>query len=67
MISTIYVSLDRVVIFLAMMVYFSFGIPIEEEKLIRIFGQDYVEYRKRVPALFPIGYGPQQQKVKKQE
>lgn len=46
-------SLDRFTLFLAALAYLSVGIPVEERKLIRLFGADYVEYRRRVPALLP--------------
>ena len=34
------------------------GIPVEERKLVRLFGDAYVEYRRRVPALLPLPLGP---------
>lgn len=46
-------SLDRFTLFLAALAYLSVGIPVEERKLIRLFGDAYVEYRRRVPALLP--------------
>jgi protein-S-isoprenylcysteine O-methyltransferase Ste14 len=49
-------SLDRLALFLAALGYLSVGIPVEERKLIRLFGDDYVEYRRHVPALLPIGF-----------
>ncbi|QEH31807.1 hypothetical protein OJF2_02720 [Aquisphaera giovannonii] len=48
-------SLDRLTVFLAALAYLSVGIPVEERKLIRLFGDAYVEYRRRVPALLPLG------------
>jgi protein-S-isoprenylcysteine O-methyltransferase Ste14 len=52
-------SLDRLTLFAAAAAYLSVGIPVEERKLIRLFGEDYVAYRRRVPALLPIvGRGP---------
>jgi methanethiol S-methyltransferase len=48
-------SLDRLTLFLAASAYLAVGIPVEERKLIRLFGDDYVEYRRRVPALLPVG------------
>jgi protein-S-isoprenylcysteine O-methyltransferase Ste14 len=30
------------------------GIPFEERKLVQIFGQDYIDYQKHVPAIFPF-------------
>ncbi|MGE4266094.1 MAG: isoprenylcysteine carboxylmethyltransferase family protein [Deferribacterales bacterium] len=45
------------VITLILTVYFIFGYINEERKLIKEFGQDYIEYRKKVPALIPkIGF-----------
>lgn len=46
-------SLDRLTLFLAALAYLSVGIPVEERKLIRLFGDAYVEYRRHVPALLP--------------
>jgi protein-S-isoprenylcysteine O-methyltransferase Ste14 len=34
-------------------VYTILAIPLEERKLIKEFGNDYIQYRKRVPALVP--------------
>jgi len=47
-------SLDRALFLVMNGVYMIFAIPIEEKKLIRIFGQAYAEYRKQVPALIPF-------------
>ena len=33
--------------------YLPVGIYLEEQKLIRVFGEKYLEYRRSVPALFP--------------
>ncbi len=38
---------------LALSIYLPFGIRYEEKKLIRIFGDQYIEYKNSVPALFP--------------
>jgi methanethiol S-methyltransferase len=46
-------SLDRLLITAATSLYLAFGIPVEERKLIRQFGQKYLDYRKRTPALIP--------------
>lgn len=35
------------------LIYIPIGIYFEEKKLIRIFGETYREYRKKVPALIP--------------
>lgn len=41
------------VITLILTAYFILGYINEERKLIKEFGQDYIEYRKKVPALIP--------------
>jgi protein-S-isoprenylcysteine O-methyltransferase Ste14 len=46
-------TLDRAVLLTAMGLYLSAGTPIEERKLVAIFGNAYVEYRKQVPAVIP--------------
>jgi hypothetical protein len=46
-------TLDRLLIALAMGAYLFAAIPVEERKLIAIFGPAYDEYRKRVPAVVP--------------
>jgi len=51
---TPYVSLDRLTLLFGTVVYLYFGVPHEEEKLSTMFGKDeYAEYRKKVPAIFP--------------
>ena len=52
-------TLDRLFLVAIMGLYLGFAIPVEERKLIRLFGQEYLEYRKRVPALIPFR-GPSQ-------
>jgi protein-S-isoprenylcysteine O-methyltransferase Ste14 len=46
-------SLDRLILIVAMGIYLYIAIPIEEKKLINLFGDEYIQYRKRVPALIP--------------
>jgi protein-S-isoprenylcysteine O-methyltransferase Ste14 len=46
-------TLDRLVLLGAMLAYLAVGIPIEERKLIGLFGPAYARYRERVPALIP--------------
>jgi protein-S-isoprenylcysteine O-methyltransferase Ste14 len=36
-----------------LVVYLPFGIYYEEKKLIRIYGETYIQYKKEVPAIFP--------------
>ncbi len=38
---------------LAVLLYLPFGIYFEERKLIREFGEDYLKYKREVPALIP--------------
>lgn len=47
-------TLDRFLVASAMITYLTFGIPIEERKLIQHFGDAYIRYRLRTPALFPL-------------
>jgi hypothetical protein len=49
-------TVDRFVIFFAKCLYLVVGIPIEERKLIVIFGEAYRDYRRSVPALVPLGF-----------
>ena len=47
-------TLDRALVVLSTVLYLIFAIPVEEKKLIRQFGDAYLEYRYRVPALIPF-------------
>jgi protein-S-isoprenylcysteine O-methyltransferase Ste14 len=47
-------DLDRVCTAASYLIYLIFAIPVEERKLIAQFGNDYVEYRKRVAAIIPF-------------
>jgi protein-S-isoprenylcysteine O-methyltransferase Ste14 len=38
---------------LCMLMYIPVGLLFEEKKLIALYGDEYIEYRKNVPALFP--------------
>jgi methanethiol S-methyltransferase len=48
-----FMTLDRAIVLGASALYLAIGIPIEERKLVTLFGESYVEYRKRVPAVLP--------------
>jgi steroid 5-alpha reductase family enzyme len=50
---TPYMSLDRLVYSAATTALLWIGLRFEERKLVREFGNDYVEYQKRTPMLFP--------------
>jgi protein-S-isoprenylcysteine O-methyltransferase Ste14 len=40
--------------FISFVVYFYIGSVYEERKLIKIFGNDYLEYQKMVSRIFPV-------------
>lgn len=46
-------TLDRLLVAAGFALYLGFGIPIEERKLIAVFGTAYLEYRRQVPAIVP--------------
>ena len=46
-------TLDRMLIFFGFFLYLTLGIPIEEKKLISLFGKPYLKYKQNTPALFP--------------
>lgn len=46
-------TLDRITLLLANLVYLVFAVPVEERKLVREFGPAYLKYRKEVPAVIP--------------
>jgi methanethiol S-methyltransferase len=46
-------TLDRLLLFFVMIAYLAIGIPLEERKLVALFGSSYERYRERVPAVFP--------------
>ena len=54
-------SLDRLAIIIYTYVYAVIGIIFEERKLVKIFGQAYVDYQQRVPAIFPVFIGKTKQ------
>ena len=45
--------LVNLVSLVALLAYLPFGIRLEEKKLIQQFGDEYLEYKKSTPALFP--------------
>lgn len=50
-------TLDRLWITILTLVYLSsMGIPYEEKKLVKIFGEAYLEYQKTVPAVIPFTF-----------
>lgn len=48
------VDLFYLISFICILAYFWIGSYFEEEKLIDRFGNEYINYRKKVPRLFPI-------------
>jgi len=48
-----FLSLDRVVLLVSIAIYLVVAVPYEEKQLIQIFGDDYVNYSKKVPAVVP--------------
>jgi len=46
-------TLDRMLIFIGFFLYLLVGIPVEEKKLISLFGKPYLKYKQNTPALFP--------------
>lgn len=47
-------SLFYLVMFISVIIYFYIGSILEEKKLLEIFGEEYRQYQKRVPRIFPI-------------
>jgi len=54
-------SLDRLAFIIYTCLYACIGIPFEERKLIEIFGQDYIDYQRRVPTVFPFSISKKKQ------
>jgi protein-S-isoprenylcysteine O-methyltransferase Ste14 len=52
-IATPFMTLDRLILTLSVAAYLVPAIPLEERKLVALFGARYERYRERVPALFP--------------
>lgn len=49
-------NLFYLTMFICLTLYFYIGSIYEEKKLIKIFGEKYVEYQKTVPRIFPIKF-----------
>jgi len=49
-------TVNRAIITVASIMYLIVGVPVEERKLVAIFGNDYEEYKSRVPAVFPLPF-----------
>lgn len=43
-----------ITLYILYFIYLAIGLPVEERKLIKQFGQSYVDYRKRTPAIIPF-------------
>lgn len=50
---TPFMTLDRAILTGSMALYLIFAIPVEERKLIALFGRAYEDYKLRVPAVIP--------------
>lgn len=53
-------TLDRMTLVVSTCAYLAFAIPVEERKLIAIFGNDYIRYKKNTGTLFPKLFAPKQ-------
>lgn len=51
--STATMTISHLVLAMGLTVYILGAIPLEEKDLVEFYGQDYQEYQKRVPMLFP--------------
>lgn len=47
-------NLPTLVSCVCILVYIPIGLYFEEKKLVAVFGDQYLEYRKRVPAIIPV-------------
>ncbi|UJR37091.1 hypothetical protein I4U23_029795 [Adineta vaga] len=47
-------SLDRLALLIYTCLYLLIGIPVEERKLIGIFGNAYINYQRHIPAILPF-------------
>ncbi|UJP66186.1 methyltransferase family protein [Mongoliitalea daihaiensis] len=48
-------TLGSLIHMIMLMLYLPIGIHFEEKKLIQVFGNDYLTYKRQVPALIPTG------------
>lgn len=55
-VATPFMTLDRAILVVATAIYLAVAIPVEERKLIEVFGGAYLDYRKRVPAVLPLRF-----------
>jgi protein-S-isoprenylcysteine O-methyltransferase Ste14 len=49
-------NLFYLTMFICLTIYFYIGSIYEERKLVKIFGEKYIEYQKTVPRIFPIKF-----------
>jgi protein-S-isoprenylcysteine O-methyltransferase Ste14 len=54
--ATPFMTLDRMLLLGSVALYLAWAIPIEERKLITLFGDSYERYRRRVPAIIPLSW-----------
>lgn len=47
-------NLFYLTMFISFVIYFYIGSVYEEKKLVELFGEDYVDYQKRVSRIFPV-------------
>lgn len=47
-------TINRLVLYLCLTLYIFIGVIFEERKLIREFGQDYLDYKSRTPMVIPL-------------
>ncbi|MBF0472735.1 MAG: isoprenylcysteine carboxylmethyltransferase family protein [Nitrospirae bacterium] len=48
-----YLDINKIAFIIAADIYFIIGGLIEQRRMIKIFGDEYIEYQKKVPAFFP--------------
>ncbi len=49
-------DLFYLIMFISFVLYFFIGSVYEEKKLVKIFGEDYLQYQKSVPGIFPFKF-----------